>query len=340
MLKIHQIEQLQIELTTRCNARCPMCMRNYHGMEYNGGYPETELSLDNIKQILRPEFLQQIKRVLFNGNLGDFGLARDAQAIVAYMIDAGVPSIDISTNGSMRTPAWWARLAHPAVTVGFALDGLADTHHLHRQDTDWYKIIENARAFIAAGGRAVWRWIPFDHNRHQEEACRALAAELGFERFENIGHGRDRSPAFTRTGQYSHLIGAPYKPTDVTNPPTVHQLLDTHLTWFNPATVRNKNDTPDLKITCHHKRVKELYIAADGSVSPCCYLGFYPQTMHHPGNEQLKPIAQENNAMDYSLEHCVAWFDRIESTWQQESIAAGRMYICVNTCGSQADAKE
>jgi MoaA/NifB/PqqE/SkfB family radical SAM enzyme len=335
MLKLNQIEQLQIELTTRCNARCPMCMRNYHGMEYNGGYPEIELSLANIKQILQPKFLQQIKRVLFNGNLGDFGLARESQEIVAYLIDSGVPNIDISTNGSMRTPAWWARLAHPAVTVGFALDGLEDTHHLHRQDTDWHRIIANARAFIAAGGRAVWRWIPFDHNRHQEQACRNLAKELGFVKFENIGHGRDRSPAFTRDGKYSHLIGAPYKPGDVTNPPKIDQLLTTHLTWFSPATVRNKNDTPDLKITCHHKRVGELYIAADGSVSPCCYLGFYPQTMHHPGNEQLKPIARQNNALDYSLEQCVAWFDRVEESWQQESIAAGRMYICVNTCGSQ-----
>jgi MoaA/NifB/PqqE/SkfB family radical SAM enzyme len=335
MLKLNQIEQLQIELTTRCNARCPMCMRNYHGMDYNGGYPEIELSLANIKQILQPEFLQQIKRVLFNGNLGDFGLARESQEIVAYLIESGVPNIDISTNGSMRTPTWWARLAHPAVTVGFALDGLEDTHYLHRQDTNWHRIIANARAFIAAGGHAVWRWIPFDHNRHQEQACRDLAKELGFAQFENIGHGRDRSPAFDRNGKYSHLIGAPYKPGDVTNPPTVDQLLTTHLTWFSPATVRNKNDTADLKITCHHKRVRELYIAADGSVSPCCYLGFYPQTMHHPGNEQLKPIARQNNALDYSLEQCVAWFDQVEESWQQESIAAGRMYICVNTCGGQ-----
>lgn len=335
MLKLHEIEQLQIELTTKCNARCPLCMRNYHGMDYNNGYPETELRLDSIKKILPPEFLKQIKRVLFNGNLGDFGLARDAREIVAYLIENGVPHIDISTNGSLRTPAWWAQLAHPTVTIGWALDGLADTHHLYRQDTDWQKIIDNATAFIQAGGNAVWRWIPFDHNRHQEQACRQMATELGFKRFENIGHGRDRTPAFTRTGEYSHLIGAPYRPSDVTDPAPVHKLLDIHLTWFSPATVKNKNDTPNLKINCHHKRVKELYLAASGEVFPCCYLGFYPQTMFHPGNEQLKPLAKENNAHDYSLEHCVEWFNQVEESWQKESIAAGRLYTCVNTCGYQ-----
>lgn len=334
MLKLHEIEQLQIELTTRCNARCPMCMRNLHGFDYNSGYPETELRLEDIKKILPPEFLKQIKRVLFNGNLGDFGLAHDAREIVDYLIENGVDNIVISTNGSMRTPSWWAQLARPQVTIGWALDGLADTHHLYRQDTDWNKIIQNATAFIAAGGRAIWRWIPFDHNRHQEQACRDMAAELGFARFENIGHGRDRSPAFTRDGKYSHLIGAPYKPTDVTEPATIHQLLSIHLTWFSPATVRNKSDTADLKINCHHKRAKELYLSANGEISPCCYLGFYPQTMHHPGNEQLKLVAKENNAHDYSLEHCVEWFNQVEETWQKESVAKGRMYICVNTCGS------
>jgi hypothetical protein len=55
MLKIADIRRVQIELTTRCNARCPMCMRNYRGMAFNSGYPVTELTLDNIKHILKPD---------------------------------------------------------------------------------------------------------------------------------------------------------------------------------------------------------------------------------------------------------------------------------------------
>ena len=65
MLQLHEISQLQIELTTRCNSRCPMCMRNYRGLEYNGGYPLIELSLEDIKKILKPESYEY-KKIQFS----------------------------------------------------------------------------------------------------------------------------------------------------------------------------------------------------------------------------------------------------------------------------------
>ena len=329
MLHLHEINQLQIELTTRCNSRCPMCMRNYRGLEYNSGYPLTELLLEDIKKILPPEFLKQIKHVLFNGNLGDFGLAKDGVEIVKYLVENKV-SVNIYTNGSMRTPDWWAQLALPKVKVGFALDGIdAKTHSLYRQDTEWNTIITNAKAFIAAGGEAIWRFIPFEHNQHQEEDCRQLAKELGFKYFNNINDGRNNGPVYTRTGDFSHWIGEPWG-----GPPPIQEMIQSHISWYDSKTVKSPKDITPVNIGCNHKRNKELFIAANGEIYPCCYLGYYPLTMHHPGNEQLKPLVQKNNAKEYSLEECIQWFDRVEETWNKPSIAQGRLYTCVDTCGS------
>jgi MoaA/NifB/PqqE/SkfB family radical SAM enzyme len=328
MLRLSEIQQVQVELTTRCNARCPMCMRNYRGLDYNSGYPLTELKLPDIKKIFTPIFLSQLTRdIIFNGNLGDFGLARDADEIVHYLLDNGAKRVYINTNGSMRTPDWWASLARPGVEIGFALDGLADTHSLYRQDTNWQKVIDNARAFIHAGGHAIWRFIPFDHNRHQEQACMDLAQELGFARFENIHEGRDRGPVFSRSGDFSHWLG---KPQDFN--PDMQQMVNDHITWFDHRTVKPVKDTPVLNIVCQHKRQQEIYIAADGTVYPCCFLGFYPGQMTQPGNEQLLPLVRENNALEYDLEHCIEWFNLVEQTWSRASVNDGRLYQCVNSC--------
>ena len=326
MLKLSEIRQVHVEITTRCNARCPMCMRNYRGSDYNSGYPDCELSLTDIKKIFTPGFLSQLNTVNFNGNLGDFALSRWGLEIVEYITSHNV-EVKINTNGSLRSPNWWKRLAHPLVTIGFAIDGLADTHHLYRQDTDWQRIMDNATAYIKAGGQAIWRFVPFDHNRHQEQQCRQMSQNLGFVHFENIYDGRDRGPVFDRDGSFSHWIG----PAE-THTPEIKNLLQGHITWYNKNSLFEK-DKPNLDIQCIHKRNREIYLAADGTVYPCCYLGFYPKTMAHPGNQELAPMVQENNALEYPLEHCLQWFDAVEEAWAHDSIAQGRPYQCVNSCG-------
>jgi sulfatase maturation enzyme AslB (radical SAM superfamily) len=300
-------------------------MRNYRGVDYNSGYPDTELTLENIQHILTPDILKTIDRVNFNGNLGDFSLAKDGAEIVQYLVAHDI-TVGINTNGSLRPKTWWQKLASPNVTIGFALDGLADTHARYRQDTDWNRIIENAQAYIDAGGRAIWRFVPFEHNQHQEAECRTLAKEMGFISFENIYDGRDAGPVYTRAGEFSHWLGPA---GDV---PPIKDMLQSHITWYDSNTVKIKKDTPELNIRCYHKVAREIYLAADGTVYPCCYLGFYPLSMNHPGNKELAPMVTENNALQYPLAHCLEWFDRVEQAWSNSSIAEGRPYQCVSTC--------
>jgi hypothetical protein len=109
-------------------------MRNYRGLDYNSGYPDTELTIDNIRHIFSPKLLAQLKQNLnyginFNGNLGDFCNARDGVEIVEYFVSAGV-RVNINTNGSARSADWWGCLARPGVQIGFAIDGSVEKMHL------------------------------------------------------------------------------------------------------------------------------------------------------------------------------------------------------------------
>jgi len=330
MYRLDQITHLHIELTTRCNAVCPMCMRNYRGLDHNDGYPLTELRLPDIKKIFSEDFCQQIRGIHFNGNLGDFSLARDALDIIDHFLKYTSAEIMVSTNGSTRSPDWWSQLADPRISVVFALDGLEDTHHLYRQHTSWHKIIDNARSLIKSGGNAIWKMIEFDHNRHQIEQCRDLSRDIGFKNFFLKNDGRDRGPVYSRDGKFSHWLGLADN-----DPPDVNDLLEGHRTWFMRE---NKFDWLQDRmgnIVCEAKKHKSIYTAADGSIYPCCYTGFYPSSMHHPGNEQLKHMIHENNALEYDLEHCIRWFDRIEQSWAKSSINQGRPMICIQNCGQK-----
>ena len=93
MLGLDQINCLHVELTTKCNARCPMCPRNYRGMEHNSGYPECELDLAKFKQIFKTDFLRQIKLINLNGNLGDCSLASDLVGILEYIYDKHLSTV-------------------------------------------------------------------------------------------------------------------------------------------------------------------------------------------------------------------------------------------------------
>lgn len=334
MISIHEVREVHLELTTNCNASCPLCPRNFHGYPYNSGYPETELSLADIKKIFSPAFVHQLYQVKINGNLGDFMLATDALEIVEYFRkhnNSGL--IDISTNGSARNLTFWQRLAQSRPKIRFALDGLEDTHHLYRQNTQFHRIIQNATSFITAGGHAVWKMVLFDHNSHQVEAAKKLSQDLGFAEFELVNHGRDKGPVYNKNGTLERILGHPqFKPQE-----SVIEFMN-QTQYYNSRRMYFGKRSPASKLNCQTmSRRKTIYIAADGSVYPCCWTGFYPtqfDTALMQGNEQIKKLlgSFDNNALHRPLEECLAWFTTIQNSWSIETYEQGRPYICDTNC--------
>jgi len=322
MIDYSKIIRVHIEISTRCNASCPLCPRNQSGTDADLGYPVHDMTLAEAKKIFPPPFVQKLTAgILINGNFGDFVTARDGLAIVEYFVQCNPEvSILISTNGGAK-PNIWAKLGSiPNVTVGFDIDGLADTHSLYRRNTDWNMVINNAKSFIAAGGKAVWRMIRFDHNQHQIEACRALSKELGFAEFDILADGRDQGPVYDRQGDYLYKIGSDPLFVDNEYPARVEEWVKWGAPGALPETRLTQYKTIPIKSTvdCYSTKFQEIYITATGEVYPCCWLGFYPkQTYEHAwqtDNMFLKEIAQNNNALEVGIEASIAWFSSIEAS--------------------------
>lgn len=328
MLEYKNIRRVHLEISTRCNAACPECPRNFRGVDIVDTYPICDMSLEQAQKIFTVPFLVQLEQLLINGNYGDFITAHNGLEIVEYFLTANPQlKIIISTNGSGR-PHIWNQLGKLGIEVKFRLDGLEDTHHLYRQYTDFNLIIENAVKFIQAGGNATWAMIRFAHNEHQIETARALSKSLGFKQFELIDAGRNTTPVFNRDKKLTHIIGNYIGSIDY------DILYDQYQQYISdPDITLKKIKIIENKIDCYSKKNQEIYISANGEVYPCCWLGFYPLNKQgNPSTFQLRPLIKENNALEYGIEHAIVWFNEIESTWSN-TVLDGKIYTCNETCG-------
>lgn len=332
MISYQNIKQVHLEVSSRCNASCPECPRNLHGVDgIVDDYPVCDMTIAQAKQIFSVDFLKQLNKILINGNYGDFMTCRDGLEIVEYFRESNPDlEIRISTNASAR-PKIWERLAELKVKVLFRIDGLEDTHHLYRQGTSFAMIMENAEKFISAGGWAEWIMINFDFNKPQRDQALMLSIKKGFKNFEIVDGGRNNSVAFTPKGEYSHTIGDPDQPKE----------LYFYYSAYKAEKISDKleiyKQQEHKPIYCYAKSVGEIYISANGDVTPCCWTGFFPLTNKRmPGNDQLAKILvnYNHNALEVGLEQAIKWFADLEKTWKIQDVHMGRSHICNSQCGN------
>jgi MoaA/NifB/PqqE/SkfB family radical SAM enzyme len=308
MYNYSDITTVHLEMTEACNASCPMCARNLNGGEVSPLLHGAELSIADIEQIFPVDFIKQLNRLYMCGNYGDPAVASDTLEAFAYFREHN-PKLNLSmhTNGSMKKPEWWAELAGVIGQKGyviFGVDGLEDTNHLYRQGTVWKKIMENAQAFIDAGGRARWDYIVFAHNEHQVEEAEALATKMGFEKF-NIkksnrffsntrGEVKQEHQAGNRKGSATALLAMPTNPkyhnAAIKNLANItagqksdpYELITTVEALKDKVGGQKFNTDPELKkpmekywdsvpIKCKVSEEKSIYVTAEGYLQPCCW---------------------------------------------------------------------
>jgi 4Fe-4S single cluster domain len=264
MFAFKDLHHIQVEITNRCQASCPMCLRNIHGGIDNPLLQINDWTLSQFIQIFNAEILSQIQYINFCGDFGDPILNNDLIGMCQYVKDNSNVSIHIHTNGSARNIEWWSSLAKALPNnhmVEFAIDGLRDTHSLYRIGTDYDIIIRNAIAFMEAGGNAHWMYIKFKHNEHQIDIARNISNTLGFKTFDVKTSKRfgKQFPVLDRAGNVTHYIeqasSGNVKPIEFID-------LKDYKSW-------------KIDVSCFAFDGKELYIDAHGHLMPCCLIASF-----------------------------------------------------------------
>ena len=358
----NNIQLLDIELSNRCNAACPMCARNIHGHSINPRLILDELTLDDIKNIDK-KYLDNIEFINLSGDYGDPLMCKDILEIIGYLQEQTTAKICIHTNGGLRNATIWKQLGQwDRIEIRFGIDGLEDTNHKYRINVRWDLLMNNIKTYINAGGNATWIFLVFFHNQHQVEEARHLAKELKFNKFKTVVSDRwraDNFPVLDKEGkltynlfpgsidideyeQFAHRKSGSLDVTQKQNKKGYGYLKNGigKEKWREFVTHRYQ---PPL--SCYASKDKRLYIDANGYVFPCNSLGYLRGWANRYDYfadqvlESLNSYSKEYTNLKFNtLENILNgdWFNYIVKTWQSNTINEGRFLMCSHTCGKQS----
>ena len=359
MFSYNKIDEYQIEITTYCNAVCPQCPRNNNGHGINELMPLIHLSDDVINTTFDKELTARLRQVFFCGSYGDPIMHPNFLKILRdFRSKNPTLWLYMHTNGGVHDVDYWqeiAKIMNGYGQIDFGIDGLSDTLHLYRRNVKFEKVIENACAYINAGGRAQWNFIVFKHNEHQVEEAKQLSKDLGFFNILVRKTGRffnhrtiEEMPNWPVAKQ-SYVLEPPnnieYRNNSMLDLPTIKQ---------NYPNIRDYFNTTD--INCDALLGNKVVITAEGLVLPCNFFNhnlydkrFYFKNILPEANE-LSFIDNQNqirvflekyrleklNIKNYSLKEIFSnqmWTDLINS-WNKE-LHNGRLFECAMTCGTK-----
>ena len=190
--KTNQVGRIQLEITNYCNAFCPQCERaQMDPKDLNNKY----MTLAQVERTFAGDW-SSLQQVHFCGNQDEPTINPDLEGIIHFFSTKSPNAeIYIATNGGTRTTKFWQDIGKLSldnnVFTVFGIDGLEDTNHLYRKNVKWDRLQRNFRAYIAAGGNAVWQFIPFEWNAHQIDDCREMSKNEGFKTFVTLESVRE-----------------------------------------------------------------------------------------------------------------------------------------------------
>ena len=270
MQLVSNIKTVHIELTDKCQAQCPMCARNYHGGVTRPFIRNGDISIEQFKDWFPREFLAQLDNFYSCGNYGDPAFASDCLEIYSYVRECNpTVRLAIHTNGGMRNPEWWSKLAKVTTEVVFAVDGFKGKHELYRKNTNFDKVIANMTAFINAGGKARVDSLVFEHNELDVDELEEYLLGLGTTSINFVSTTRfyemTEYEVHDNTGNLEYYI-KPAKTDRFKKIPnkSLNNLVDK---TYRDSAIQASIIAP--------KCITEqgIYVDPNGDIFPCCWVG-------------------------------------------------------------------
>ena len=335
-----QIKHIHLEPTQRCQAQCPMCDRTN-----NRHMKNAEISLNNFMSMVDIDFVHQLNSLLMCGNHGDPIVSNDTLSIFRYLrVNNPKMYLHMTTNAGARDDDWWKELVLILGSRGkvtFSVDGLEDTNHLYRVNVSWEKVEHAMDVFTQSGGKGIWVYLIFEHNEHQVEEAERMAKLFGLE-FVRKKTGRwVQSYKGKKVDKKITTKGNEIKPP--TNPENQNKSVNSYDKLIKSYGSFQKY-LDQTKITCKSLDNNEIYISAEGLVTPCCWTaGRFYKAYQEIGENQIWSYfddLKDINALYTPLRNIIegGFFKKLQKSWNISSCADGKSTVCAEKCGSGFDA--
>ena len=162
---------LNVEITNKCQLKCPGCLRQLQPEKLRG---TREHSFDTLKVIF-----DTFPRINFCGQISDPIYHREFHKILEYI--PASTELHISTGGQGKTPEWWTKSFE--LTKGkkvrwvFGIDGLPKDSHKYRVGQDGEQVFEMMKLGVEIGVSVTWQYIVFNYNEHDIEEAKQMAKD-------------------------------------------------------------------------------------------------------------------------------------------------------------------
>lgn len=174
------MKSLHVELTNRCTLFCPACPRTEWSDLLKRPLPKQDLDFALLDQFLNCEGGKSITDLLVCGDYGDCIYYPKLFEFLEHFRSS--KTFRLCTNGSHQSDKFWHRLADlmkPGDKIIFAIDGLEDTNHLYRKNSNWSSIMTAVDIMSNSQAEVVWQTIVFSFNQHCLDQIQAFAESKG-----------------------------------------------------------------------------------------------------------------------------------------------------------------